>query len=345
MLHAARGGIKRALGPSAPGSGAEPGRDRGPPSGRGSAAAPLSRRAGALRRARGRGGAPILPGVKNTVVLPEPFPGRGFRARLQAELARRCADNPRYSLRAFARDLGIDHSSLSQLLRGKRRLTERLVRELGERLGLPAAELEGCVAGELRRLGAADGAEARLERVRDLTEDALAVVTSPEHHALLELLRLDSFRPDVRWIARVLGIEPDEVNVALQRLVRLGMLELRGERWVDLSGDVTTVLEGVAYEAVRRLSESVRRRAIEDGLAGPPAEREYSATTLAVDRADVPEALERIARFRRELVELLARGRAKDAVYQLELAFLPLAAPERAAPPDPFDERPPCPTP
>ena len=272
--------------------------------------------------------------LKNTVVTPEPFSPQSFRSHLQAELARRCTDNPQYSLRAFARDLDVDHSSLSQVLRGRRRLSERAIRGFGERLGLAPERIEAFVVHESRRVGGSgsdDAADGEVSFVRELTEDALAVVTSLEHYAILELLRLDAFRPDVSWIARVLGITTDEVNIALQRLLRLGMLEMRAaDRWVDPAGDVTTVVEGLAYEAIRRLSERVRGRALAAGLAGSRAEREYSATTIAVDRTDVPEALERLARFRRELVELLARGAKKDAVYQLEFAFLPLASPERA---------------
>jgi transcriptional regulator with XRE-family HTH domain len=48
-----------------------------------------------------------------------------FRTVLQTERERRRAVNPRYSLRSFARDLSVDHSTLSQILRGKRRLTGR----------------------------------------------------------------------------------------------------------------------------------------------------------------------------------------------------------------------------
>ena len=46
-----------------------------------------------------------------------------LRTILQDEFARRRRTNSRYSLRAFARSVHIEHSTLSQLLRGKRPLT------------------------------------------------------------------------------------------------------------------------------------------------------------------------------------------------------------------------------
>ena len=42
------------------------------------------------------------------------------------------------------------------------------------------------------------------------------------HQAILELTQVKGFQIDSRWIARRPGISVDEVNVALQRLLRLG---------------------------------------------------------------------------------------------------------------------------
>lgn len=111
-----------------------------------------------------------------------------FSELLRDELARRRAANPRYSLRAFARRLAIDHASLSQLLRGRRRLSSRTIALLGLRIGLGAAVLRECSAAE---------------------NDA----------RVLRVVRHPSFRPDSRWIAVRTGLPLDEVNIALQRLL------------------------------------------------------------------------------------------------------------------------------
>jgi hypothetical protein len=120
-----------------------------------------------------------------------------FRLYLQSEFDRRRAGNPRYSLRAFARALGTDHSTLSQILRARRVLTRRTVRGYASRL----------------RLNRSETAQYSLES------------------ALLALVRRRRFRPDSRAIAARLGVTPDEVNVALQRLVRLRILVMGGSTW------------------------------------------------------------------------------------------------------------------
>ncbi|HSS98764.1 MAG TPA: hypothetical protein VLK33_17135 [Terriglobales bacterium] len=53
-----------------------------------------------------------------------------LRSVLEAEFSRRKQTNPRYSLRAFARSVGLDHSTVSQLIRGKRPITHKAVRSI-----------------------------------------------------------------------------------------------------------------------------------------------------------------------------------------------------------------------
>jgi hypothetical protein len=58
-----------------------------------------------------------------------------YRAELTSELDRRKAKNPRYSLRAFARDLGMTPAALSNVLSGRRNLSVDASIEIAEKLG------------------------------------------------------------------------------------------------------------------------------------------------------------------------------------------------------------------
>ena len=129
-----------------------------------------------------------------------------FRAVLTAELERRRAANSRYSLRSFARDLSVHHSTLSQILRGKRRLTGRNVRAFGRRLRLPAPEIAELCALE-------------------------------NESAVLSALDRPNFQADSRWVASMVGIPLDEVNITLQRLLRKRIVTMNTRsRWERLSG-------------------------------------------------------------------------------------------------------------
>ena len=134
-----------------------------------------------------------------------------FRLFLQQELARRCSRNSQYSLRSFALQLDKDHSTLSQLLRGKRPMTEKTIEQIGSKLGLERDLIDSFIARE-KLAGPHD---APLAEVQQLTQDTAELVSDVYHYTILELVRL----------ADSTGFEMDrsgrayerEVNVALHR--------------------------------------------------------------------------------------------------------------------------------
>ncbi len=125
-----------------------------------------------------------------------------LKVLLAAELAQRRQRNARYSLRAFARDLGTDHATLSQLMRGRRVLSPAMVRQIGRKLHLRAADIaEACA----------------------------------QHHAdaILRLAARSTFRPNSRWIATRTGLPLDAVNTALARLLHQRLLVMESPtRWI-----------------------------------------------------------------------------------------------------------------
>lgn len=125
-----------------------------------------------------------------------------FREIVQREFARRRKHDTRYSLRRFARQLGVHHTTVSRLVRGATPVPERTVRGIGSRLGLTREEIEVIVLGE-------------------------------NESAILEAIRLPMFRPSSRWLASTSGISVDNVNVALQALLRQGILSMVAcDRWL-----------------------------------------------------------------------------------------------------------------
>jgi len=57
-----------------------------------------------------------------------------LRTILRNEFSRRRQLNPRYSLRAFARSVDLEHATLSQLIRGKRTMTWKAIRAIAARM-------------------------------------------------------------------------------------------------------------------------------------------------------------------------------------------------------------------
>jgi plasmid maintenance system antidote protein VapI len=157
-------------------------------------------------------------------------PSVRFPDLLRGELLRRTLRNPRYSLRAYAKFLDVAPATLSQLLRGRRACTPRTIQRMGLRLGIDEATLAACQQAE--SLAASNGSDTSLRQLEALLRDTVEIASEWYHHAILELARADGFQPDSRRIASALGLTVDEVNVGVQRLARLGLLEMRGARWI-----------------------------------------------------------------------------------------------------------------
>jgi hypothetical protein len=238
-----------------------------------------------------------------------------FRQRLQEELAARCARNARYSLRAFANFLGVDHASLSQLIRGKRAMSEPSIRRLGARIGLLPSEIEHYVA--TREPSRAP---------EPLGQDVAQVLQQGPAFAILELMRLRDFRPDVRWIARMLGVDADEVNIALQHLLRLGFLQMESpSRWIDLTGGSLHHEEQFTQLALERLLARAQEMQRASVVNAPDAVRLHGSATLSVAVHDVPRLMALAAGL---LDEARSCGSASgDQLYHLEIHCFPVNKP------------------
>jgi uncharacterized protein (TIGR02147 family) len=242
-----------------------------------------------------------------------------FRLWLQQELLRRCRANPKYSLRAFASFLKVEPSELSKILNGKRSISSRKFEQFCERLSLDPEQRRGF-------LGKAETRASENEAsYQQLSLDSFQVIAEWHHYAILELTTVVGFKSDPSWVGNALGISVHEVKAAVERLERLGFLEVSpGGRWIDRSGNITTVGNEFTALAFRKLQKAVLEKALVALEETPFNHRDQSSMTMAIDVSLLPEAKERIRKFRRSLCAFLQNGKKRDHVYQLGVSLYPL---------------------
>jgi uncharacterized protein (TIGR02147 family) len=179
-----------------------------------------------------------------------------FRERLRVEFEARRKRNARYSLRAFAAFLGADHSTLSQIMRGTRPISDGRIRSWSRKLGLNKEEIAIYLAAEK----IPDAAKfVRQERLRHWTADAIGVVEDRVHWQILRLSRAPKFRPDCRWIAERTGASVDQVNLALATLLRLRLLKTTAAgKWTDSTGLPHLTEHEFRKIALARIRQSAR---------------------------------------------------------------------------------------
>jgi uncharacterized protein (TIGR02147 family) len=242
-----------------------------------------------------------------------------LRERLRAAMRR----NPRFSLRAFAKQLGIDHSTLSQVLRRKRRLSSRDLQAVGSRLGLSEEAIEAYAQGSGKKSNRNKASEEILSFHLDL--DTFQLLSVWYHYAILELLQVQGFKTDSRWIAATLGIAVEDVNIALQRLLRLGLLEMSGrDRWTDKSGDAEFHSSALTEAARNQMNQDVHELAADAIRRVASEHRVHRQMVVAVDSNSLPR-LQRLAdEFTDELRSLISESASKDDVYQVEISLFPV---------------------
>ena len=250
-----------------------------------------------------------------------------FRLLLQDQLTSRCAHNPNYSLRSFAKSLDVSPSALSALLNRRRPLTHKMKERLGLKLGLGLSDL--------KKLKSKPHGNTKLNTdsviqgsFQQITLDSFAIISEPYHYALLELLKTQNFKWDKKWIAQRLKLTTSEVRFAIERLERVGLLgrDEQGNLFDTTKGFSTDIREGLSSQAQRRFQERSLSQAIAAVQSVPAPLRDNTSMTMAVNAQDLPKAKQMIKEFRRRFCGQMEASLSPDEVYQLTISFIPLTS-------------------
>ncbi len=261
-----------------------------------------------------------------------------YRRVLNAKLIERIERNPKYSLRAFARQLGIESSALSQILSGRRSLSEKLASELFDQLDLSPSEQEEFldslaeakvaqgfkrIAPETKKRLARLRSEVRSPKSRELSMELFRVIADWYHYAILELTNIPSFENRPEWIATRLGISVPEAIGAIERLKELELLQEVDGRLKKTNTYVDTSNRNITGPALKRRQRQITEKSLHSLETDSITIRNHSARTVAIDPSKIFEAKERIEKFMIELTDFLGSTNPKN-VYELSVQLFPL---------------------
>ncbi len=239
-----------------------------------------------------------------------------FRGALQREFIERSKKNPAYSLRAFAKSLGIDQSFLSKVLKGQRPITAKLVAQIGPKLGMKPQQVK-----QLFTAGTA-----AMPSFLSLSDDEFDHLSEWHHFAILELSKTEGFDPSPKKIAQRLGVHVEEVRAALARLDRLGFIKMNGSKFQVLTPNTTWTNTSSSTEARRQFQKKLLTKGL-DAIEDVPFElRENGSLTVAINKKRLPEFKEKLRLMRKELADFFQEDGEPglDEVYQLTVALFPL---------------------
>lgn len=244
-----------------------------------------------------------------------------FRIWLQQEFTARCKNNPRYSLRAFAKLLKMEASSISQIFSGKRKASTKVITNVCAILGATPYQQERYIANAKARFKTPQG-ESRSAVLMD--EDTFKVISEWYHFAILELVNTEGFQGRGAWIARALGISTAEAQIAFERVERLQLIRNEEGRWVRTSKLLSNFSPGMTSAAHKNLQRQILQMALAAVDNTEAEAKDITGMTMAINMEKLPEARKIIAKFRRDMSAFLEEG-PQSRVYQLGVQLYPLS--------------------
>jgi uncharacterized protein (TIGR02147 family) len=267
------------------------------------------------------------------------FAHSDYRAYLKQILSERIQKNPSYSLRAFSKQLGISPAQLSKVFSGQKHLSYESAMSAGQSLGLESEEFEYFFL--LIQYASTNDASLRSEvakkmsrinqnrSIQNLDLEAFQMISDWYHIPILEMTALPKTQFTPKKIARRLGISLDEAEIAVNRLLRLKLIEKMADgshRKTYADGLFNTVY---AHLGLRDYHAKMLEKATLSLSEQPNSSRFVGSETFAFD----PELFElfcaQAEKFFSRSVTLAKRSSKPKEVYYLGVQFFRLTSEEK----------------
>lgn len=234
---------------------------------------------------------------------------------VRREFQTRRHKNPRYSIRAFARDLGLSPSHLSEFLAGKTNLSSDKAVSLAERLRLDGRHKEHwcdliLIHSKLRP--EREAARIRIRRriegdTSSLSDATFKTISEWQHFAILAYFGACQSLT-VQDLSQRMGLTVAKIKQAVDRLVRLNLLQ-KTDMGYRATDDHSFAGNTVPSEAIRESHKQVLRKAIQALDQFNMQERESQSLFISVPEARFASFKEAV---RLKVLELAAEYSASD---------------------------------
>lgn len=262
-----------------------------------------------------------------------------YRVFIKDELEKRIFRNSNYSMRAFARDLEIPVSKLSEMLNGKQRLSRSYAKKIAEKLKLSAAQekvflasveldLSRTPTAQRRALTALHAAQFE-SMVADLKPEQVASLETPHHFAVKCFLEIERSTSQAKNIAQRLGLSPAQITRIFCDLEKTQQIVKVNNIWELLSPN-TRFMTNKDNRQFQKSKLLMYRKAcynlildeIEFGKTSP-TERLLTDIILTVPSTEFSKLKEMLNQMKSDLMNYCDKHPQTNDVYCFSLSFLP----------------------
>lgn len=241
-----------------------------------------------------------------------------YRQIIATEYQRRHGRNAHYSLRAYARDLGLSAPRLNEILAGKKGLSAASALGVGRALALSSDELEGFLLSvESQHCRSQAGRKSAMEKLKawnESREREPTLHTTVVHwttEAVQKLCERTGFRPTPESVASALGVPLYLASSPVRYLRRAGLLP--GQPSDSPAAYIANRLRGkrinVDYEQILELAKHAFQGA--ETAHG----NQFMHEPVLLTEEQVGEAREILSRARKQVLKLQSKERSSRLYY------------------------------
>jgi uncharacterized protein (TIGR02147 family) len=261
-----------------------------------------------------------------------------YRQFLKGTLANKKAENPNYSLRAFSQKIGLSVSYLSEVLSNKKSISLETAFRIALKLNLTEQESQYFFTlVQLENETDPEDKQELVERlnrlnpnrgITDLSLDIFKIVSDWYHFAILELTYLKNFKLTAESVANKLNIDKLIAEEAIDRLLRLELLEkLKNGNFKKTNAQILAQSH-VPNRALKLHHQQLLEKAKLALVEQLPSNRISNSHILPIDKADIKIIDQIIDECISKIINISTKSKNKNEVYCLSTHFFNLTNPK-----------------
>lgn len=230
----------------------------------------------------------------------------------------KASENPKFSLRMMASDLGIAPAALSSFMNGKRNFSKKMAIKVLGNISLPPEDL---VQVETLFNKNKDQSVEALNKVQ-LQSKLYHLLVDPVYYSYLSLLETDNFDQKDSTAAKRLGVSEAKIRKVKEELISLKLIGKVENKLIPtdaILGSTDNIpSHSLRARHIRNMEDSKKAITNED------LDRRYFAfETLSFAKEDLPLVQKKINQLMDDLMWLSKKGTKKDEVYEFCSHYFP----------------------
>ncbi len=221
--------------------------------------------------------------------------------------------NASFSLRAYAQKLGLAPSAVSEIMKGKRKVSSKMAEKIADKLNIsPGARAELLALFYHRPLD-----PTQTQHLANLNEK-FHFLSKWYHQAILALVRTAEFEASAEWLARRLGLKLAEAKEGFERLQALGLIRQDDQgHWIEVLQDLGEVEN--AHSAQQRHLQHAIEEATECFNRSKVENSHFATSLVAFHPNQLDRAKTRIQEFLQSLAKELQAEETPTEIFRLNV--------------------------